>query len=114
MTNIVGWLDERGTTVPPRLAARVGEALGAGVEVSESEATPTCVDAAEALLRDLLARETSGRDVALDLLTVDALVTYAFEAAAANPATVKQYAIVAAARFAAVANLEYLSARITS
>jgi hypothetical protein len=104
MTDIVGWLDERGTAVPPRLTARLGEALGARVEVSENEATSVCVDAAEALLRDLLARETSGRDVALDLLTVDALATYAFEAAAANPATLKQYATAAAARFAAVAN----------
>ena len=34
------------------------------------------------LLRELLRRPTAGRESALDLLTVDALVTYAFEAAA--------------------------------
>jgi hypothetical protein len=97
------WLDERSTAVPPRLAKRLGESLSSDRHAAVGEATKVCVDAADVLLRDLLARSSAGRDVALDLLTVDALVTYAFEAAAAEPATLRQLAAQAAARFAAAA-----------
>jgi hypothetical protein len=98
------WLDERRTAVPPRLAARLDEALSNDRDVDGGEATKVCVEAADALLRNLLARPSAGRDVALDLLTVDALATYAFEAAAANPTTLRERAAEAAARFAAAAH----------
>jgi len=42
---------------------------------------------AESLLADLLALGCAQRDRALDLLAVDALVTYAFESAAESPET---------------------------
>ncbi len=45
------------------------------------------MDAAEQLLVELLARAHAGRECAIDLLTVDALVTYALEAATDDPAT---------------------------
>ena len=96
------WLDERSAGVPPRLLARLDDALR-GAAIDDSNATDVCVDAADALLRDLLARSSAGRDVALDLLTVDALATYAFEAAASNPTTLRERAAEAAARFAATA-----------
>jgi hypothetical protein len=98
------WLDERSSGVPPRLTARLDEALANDRGVAARQTTSVCMNAADALLRDLLARSSAGRDVALDLLTVDALVTYAFEAAAANPTTLRECAAEAAARFAAVAN----------
>jgi hypothetical protein len=98
------WLDERSAGVPPRLTTRLDEAVADVREVADADTTKVCIDAAEALLRDLLARSSAGRDVALDLLTVDALVTYAFEAGAAHPTTLRECAAVAAARFAAVAN----------
>ena len=103
---VARWLDERNGVVPPRLAARVVEALGndAAARGSDGVAASVCVDAADALLRDLLARPSTGRDVALDLLTVDALATYAFEAAASNPTTLREHARIAAARFASAAN----------
>jgi hypothetical protein len=98
------WLDERSTAVPPRLAARLDEALSRDRSVRASETPKVCLDAADTMLRDLLARPSAGRDVALDLLAVDALVTYAFEAAATDPSTLRDRAIEAAARFAALAH----------
>jgi len=98
------WLDERRTDVPPRLAARLDEAVAGDRDVAADQTARVCVDAADALLRNLLARSSAGRDVALDLLTVDALATYAFEAAAANPTTLRERAAEAAARFAAAAH----------
>ncbi|MDB4876246.1 MAG: hypothetical protein JWM41_2692 [Gemmatimonadetes bacterium] len=70
---------------------------------SESEACACCIDAADELLRDLLSRPSAGRDSALDLLTVDALVTYAFEAAATEPEMLVRRANDAMARLAAAA-----------
>jgi hypothetical protein len=97
----MSWIDQRSSGVPPRLRARIADALGDTLPRGEGQATAACIDAAVALLRDLLARESTGRDLALDLLTVDALATYAFEAAADDPSTLKTYAAAAAARFAA-------------
>ena len=98
------WLDERSTAVPPRLTARLAESLSAHRDAKTDQASDVCVDAADALLRDLLVRGSAGRDVALDLLTVDALATYAFEAAADDPGALRQRAAAAAARFAAAVN----------
>jgi hypothetical protein len=95
------WLSERSADVPPRLTARIDEALGPRRAAPYAEATVQCLDAAEVLLRDLLSREATGRESALDLLTVDALVTYAFEAASDDPSSLQAFATSAAARFAA-------------
>ena len=79
------WLETRTPAPPPRLLHRIVEVLGAD---ANSEATPsTLVDSAQRLLRELTEQTTLARDAALDLLTVDALVTYAFECAAASPDT---------------------------
>lgn len=75
--------------------------LGDRMHTDFAEAPRIFVDAAEALLRDLLARPSTGRDVALDLLTVDALVTYAFEAAAADVESLPALADDAMRRFGA-------------
>jgi hypothetical protein len=66
------------------------------------ECAPVLLDAAESLLRTLLA-SSPGREGALDLLAVDALVTYAFEAAADAPATLERQANEAMTRIAALA-----------
>jgi hypothetical protein len=97
------WLTERAEVVPKRLAARIDQALGARRDLPVEDATRNCIDAAEALLGDLLARGSSGRDSALDLLTVDALVTYAFEVASDDPGTMVERANEAARRLAAIA-----------
>jgi hypothetical protein len=98
------WLVERRPAPPERLLRSIEGALGDRLTAPRVEACGRCVDAAESLLRDLLNRPTTGRDSALDLLTVDALVTYAFEAAAAEPATLDGRAHDAARRLAAVMN----------
>jgi hypothetical protein len=64
------------------LLARIQERLGDRSEQDAAAAAELCLDAAEELLRELMGRPSMGRDAALDLLTADALTTYAFEAAA--------------------------------
>lgn len=97
------WLRDRSAASPSRLAARVEETLGVGLEADVADAPRIFVRAAETLLRDLLARPSTGRDIALDLLTVDALVTYAFEAASADARSLPALADDAMRRFAATA-----------
>jgi hypothetical protein len=99
---ISSWLEARSAS-PPRLAARIAEALGDAGESPAAQLPDRCVDAADVLLRDLLGRGSSGRDLALDLLTVDALVTYAFEAASDEPASLMERADGAMRRLAAAA-----------
>jgi hypothetical protein len=102
--NVAAWLRERTPAPPERLATAIEAALAEHLDAPRTEVADRCIDAAEALLRDLLARPSAGRDSALDLLTVDALVTYAFEAAAEDPSTLDERARDAARRLAAVTN----------
>lgn len=97
------WLAERSPAPPPRLAERIHEALGVRVNANAEGAPALCVDAAAELLRELLSRSSTGRESALELLAVDALVTYAFEAAATNPASLTMTANAAMARLSLVA-----------
>jgi len=69
-----------------------------------SAAADVCIDAAERLLGELLTRPSAGRESALDLLTVDALVTYAFEAASDDPDSLGDRASRAMTRLAATAS----------
>jgi hypothetical protein len=97
------WLAERSPAPPPRLAQRIHQALGVRVNASADGASALCVDAAADLLRELLSRSATGRESALELLAVDALVTYAFEAAAASPASLTVTANAAMARLSLAA-----------
>jgi hypothetical protein len=72
---------------PDALRARIREVLGVGLGAPASEAHAACLAAGERLLASLLDRERADRADALDLLTADALVTYAIEAAADQPET---------------------------
>jgi hypothetical protein len=83
---VAAWLRERTPAPPERLASRIFEVLGERRDADAASVTESCLDAAEGLLRELMTRSSAGRESALDLLTVDALVTYAFEAAADAPA----------------------------
>lgn len=73
------WLDARRPAPPPTLRAHLGRRVQAGEEgaLSDRLATAGCD-----LLRRVLSRPAAGRELALDLLAADALVTYAFEAQA--------------------------------
>ena len=97
------WLAERSPAPPPRLAERIHQALGNRINADSEGAPALCVDAAAELLRELLARSATGRESALELLAVDALVTYAFEAAAVNPSLLTSTANAAMARLSLAA-----------
>jgi hypothetical protein len=74
-----------------------------GTGSSESSIADRLVDSSEAAMRRLLGDGCLTRESALDLLAVDALVTYAFEAAADEPAAIEDRAQRALARIAALA-----------
>ena len=82
MTTVADWLDRREPPSPEPLLSRIHEALGDGVEAPAHEAAGRTVAAAERLLARLLREDCATRAAAVELLTADALVTYAFEAAA--------------------------------
>jgi hypothetical protein len=94
------WLRDRTPPGPERLLARIEETLASRCERDAAEATSLCLDAAGELLRDLIARPSIQRDAALDLLTVDALTTFAFEAASIDPDSLANHSDVAMKRFA--------------
>jgi hypothetical protein len=76
------WVAGREPAPPPALAAQVARALDA--VPSELAIVDACLHAAEDTLGRVLSAP-AGRETALDLLTADALVTYAFEAAGEEP-----------------------------
>lgn len=94
------WLSSREPAPPPALAARVRELVR---EARGHDLPATLLAAAEGALRRLVRTGGSDRTTAIDLLAVDALVTYAFEAAARAPATIPACAAEAMARLSAAA-----------
>jgi len=95
------WLRDRTPPPPRRLVERIGEVLGDRAAASAADAPELCLDAAVELLGELYCRP-GGRESALDLLTVDALVTYAFEASASEPAKLQARALSAMSRLSLV------------
>ena len=75
---LLAWLDTRRPVPPAALRARLEAALTAGdVRLPEQLAALGRV-----LLDGVASRPDGGRELALDLLAADALITYAFEAQA--------------------------------
>ena len=68
-----------------------------------SSAAEPLVNSSEVAMERLVVDGCLTRDAALDLLAVDALVTYAFEAAADEPSSLEARAGRALARIAALA-----------
>lgn len=97
------WLRSRTPPGPERLLARIEEVLGDRCDASADEGFTLCLDAADALLRDLIARPSMRREAALDLLAVDALTTFAFEAAAMDTDSLAARGAAAMTRFGACA-----------
>lgn len=96
------WLVERSPAPPAPLAARLREALGARLDARATDAYGSMLSTAEGLLSELLMVDDAARDRALDLLAVDALITYAFEAACESPATLRSRATDAMSDIAAL------------
>ena len=95
------WLETRTPAPPPRLLQRIVEVLGPDATAEAS--ADVLVGAAARLLSELTARPSLTRDSALDLLTVDALVTYSLECAAASPDTLVDATTRAIERLGAIA-----------
>ncbi len=98
---IAEWLERRDPVPPARLATQLRVALGPSLLASASEAPDRLIEAAEALLARSLSGGLCRRESAVDLLTVDALVTYAFEASAEEPEFLRERARLAMRRIAA-------------
>ena len=98
------WVAGRTPAAPPKLAERLTALLGDGDAAAADPAAvaEACVDGAAALLTDLLSSGCTTRDAALDLLTADALATYAFEAAGDAPERLGELAHRAMVRLSAI------------
>lgn len=95
------WLADREPSPPHVLRERV-ESLALSVPEHEDPAA-ALLAAAEAALRRLADCEAGDRATALDLLAVDALVTYAFEYAAGMPDAIPDLSARAMSRLSSVA-----------
>lgn len=75
---LLSWLESRRPVPPPTLRTHLAsQASDASVPLPDQLAA-----GARTLLERVLTRPDGGRELALDLLVADALVTYAFEAQA--------------------------------
>jgi hypothetical protein len=99
---VADWLRERDPAPPARLIARIETALGVRAAEPATNATEIFLESCEALLADVAARLSPGRESALELLAADALATYALEAASDSPATFEVQAHDAMKRLAAI------------
>ena len=99
---VAEWLARCSPPAPPALLARMRELLNAEGDRPASDAPHVCLTAGESRLAVLLAHGATDRTSALDLLAVDALVSYAFEAAAETPEILEQIATDAMTRIAEI------------
>lgn len=96
------WLAAVTPPPPASLAARLATVLAPHADRPESDVPACCLEAGEALLEEILSSGSTSRDTALDLLAVDALVTYAFQEASGDALTLEARAARAMARIAAI------------
>lgn len=94
------WLHSREPRPPAELMDGLERALGPSLERDADQATAEFLTAAERMLRALVASGQTGREVAADLLTIDALTTYSVEAATETLGHMPDFAADAVARFA--------------
>jgi hypothetical protein len=97
----MSWVSDFTPVPPPVLAERVEALVGPRMKPGQTAPGPDeYMDAADALLQELLRDDSTSRASAIDLLVVDALVTYAFEAASDEPGRVAARAADAMRRIA--------------
>ena len=85
------------------LSARLEVVLAATLDDSVDQLPAICLAAGERLVAELLRNDSTSRESALDLLTADALVTYAFEAAGEDASSIDAHAALAMRRISAIA-----------
>ena len=98
------WLASREPAGPPALVTRVRDLLASHPEWERLPRVDVFIEASEALLRRVLEGGAVARANALDLLAADACVTWAFEAAADDPAAIAGHAERATQGIAAIAS----------
>jgi hypothetical protein len=101
--NHAEWLSSRDPDAPPALTTCARELLEAHPEWERLSRVDALIEASEALLRRVLEGGAVARANALDLLAADACVTWAFEAAADDPAGIAGRAERATMGIAAIA-----------
>ena len=97
------WLDTRQPAPPPALGAELRRALGPALDADASTVREASLAAAESLLALALTAGCRDRAHAIVLLAADALVTYAFEAAADEPDALGERAAAAVRRLSSLA-----------
>ena len=102
VTSVGGWFDGISPAPPEGLRVRLAALLQPFAHLPVQQVPEACLDAGEQLLDELLASGSTSRATALDLLAVDSLVTYAFQAAADEPARMAARTARARARIAAL------------
>jgi len=103
MTTPAGaWVAAHAEQPPAALRARLDGILNAERDGASAPVAPALLAAGEELLATILRSGSTQRDAALDLLTADALVTYAFEAAAEDASTLDARSAAAMRAIAAV------------
>lgn len=100
------WLRQRSPRPPAALAARMDEVLGESLREPSDRVSEVLLHAGERLVVALRETNSTTRNSALDLLTADALVTYAFEGAGSSPHDIEVRAVVAMKRIAALGATE--------
>ncbi len=96
------WIDKIEPTPPPALHQRLRDLLASSASRPASDVPEACLEAGEQLLDALLTGGSTSRETALDLLAADSLVTYAFQAAAYDPARMEERTARAMSRIAAI------------
>jgi len=104
------WARQRAPLAPPALIRRLGAIFGSHPGWNSHGRAEAFQRATEVLARRVLAADGSNRSDALDLLTADACVTFAFEAAADDPATLGERARVLQQRIAALVPVPVIAA----
>ena len=102
VTTVGGWFDALMPAPPEGLRVRLAALLQPFAHLPVQQVPEACLDAGEQLLEELLASGSTSRATALDLLAVDSLITYAFQAAADEPALMEARTARALARIAAL------------
>ena len=97
------WLDRRELVPPLALRRRLKVAARSTPEAAALAVPEAALESSLELLAGLLHRADPSRSGAIELLTVDALMTYAFEGAADTPERLEALGELAMERIAALA-----------
>lgn len=96
------WIARLEPAPPVALHHRLRDLVAPSAHRPVAEVPEACLEAGEMLLDALLTSGSTSRATALDLLAVDALVTYAFQAAADDPNRLEERAARAMSRIASL------------